>query len=434
MVAVPAATRISRICDGSSNGVVHVDAVGILGASPSSKLSSSWISDLRDRHARDLGGRLELEAADAVLRRQTSARGERQPSGQVAHGIEPAALASACGPRRGPRSRGPDTTPLPCAISSRIDDADRDLRLRVEAQVRIDLDVGDARRRGAPALARGVLPRSTMRASLVWKRSPSAFDSRGVRLGWRRGQQESDREHGPGTHAAIVLLAPLARGPLLRPLEQVDLAALERLLEQPEPGLLPDVEHFVERRRRPSAARPRARSSSSASAASRSLTAASSTCTACGPVSRAEVLQDRVARLHVAPPRLLQPLEPRRRTRRTAHPRVPARSLRLDDGVRVEQVQDFPGRQPGGPRGPGHARGGPCGCCGGRQRRQQQDHGDDRRSGRWVDARDTHSCSTRLQLVGQQPDQLGALVVDELLTARSIAPARGASPASRASS
>ena len=61
----------------------------------------------------------------------------------------------------------------------------------------------------------GLLPRATMRASFAWKRSPSAFDSRGSDLRLRRQQQESDREPGPESHDTILLLPALGAQPRL---------------------------------------------------------------------------------------------------------------------------------------------------------------------------------------------------------------------------
>ena len=177
MVAVALPTRISRMRGGKLERVVHVDAGGVLRGA---RVVAEQLlqQGLRDGDAGDLRG-LELERPTPSFVDEPARRGERQPAGQVAQRIGPAALLLF--------AHGVEIDDGPAAdaavaerVERRIDDADRDLRPRVVLEVGVQLVVGDLRGRrlgcdrlgGLDGLA---LPVWTMRLSLAENWSASCL-------------------------------------------------------------------------------------------------------------------------------------------------------------------------------------------------------------------------------------------------------------------
>ena len=136
---------------GQLEGLVHVDAGGVL-RRPRVVAEELLQQRLRNGDAGDLAP-IQLEAADAVLRRQRAGGGDRQPARQVAERIGPGRASSACAPRRDRPSARPVTRPLPARVQLGIDDADGHLGAGEELEVGVDLVVGDLRRARGFALA-----------------------------------------------------------------------------------------------------------------------------------------------------------------------------------------------------------------------------------------------------------------------------------------
>jgi hypothetical protein len=106
---------------------------------------------LGDRHAGDFG-RLELKLPPAVFCSEPPGGRHGQPSGEIRHGIEPAALLLfSHGVEIDHRAAG--NAPVTERVQRRLQDADRNLIGRVESQVRIHFDVRD--RRGAGGCGAG---------------------------------------------------------------------------------------------------------------------------------------------------------------------------------------------------------------------------------------------------------------------------------------